>query len=55
MRTAFAGWLGGLAPMEGGMDTQVNRGGISGSLWLQTIGLAVIVAALIVLAAKYVW
>jgi|307.fasta_scaffold05045_7 hypothetical protein len=37
------------------MDTQANRSGIAGNLWLQMIGLAVVVAALIVLAAKYVW
>jgi hypothetical protein len=41
--------------MEGDMDTHINRGGISGNLWLQMIGLAVVVAALIGLAAKYVW
>ena len=34
------------------MDTQANRSGIAGNLWLQMIGLAVVVAALIVLAAN---
>jgi hypothetical protein len=52
--TALSGcWAS--AAVERDMDTHVNRGGITGNLWLQMIGLVVIVAALIVLAAKYVW
>ena len=32
--------------MEAHMDMQANRSGIAGNLWLQMIGLAVVVAAL---------